>query len=380
MNNPSQEDLLGYVLGALDATEQRNLQKQLDQQPETEDQLLDIKSSLVPLDLLDAPGHRPGLARRTCEMVANTDLEEATRRLEFLDRPVSFDDLDTSGLSPEPTKTKSSSLDRSIDLTLDSTAPEAPSSEPVKIVSPVSGSWHPGNWSFNDALVGVACLAVLAGVLFPVVSWSRYQSRITACQNNLREVGTAFMTYSSLNEKNQFVAIPEEGNLSASGCYGPILKDAGLLNDDSLLACAGLGSNVAPVFIPSCKQVMSANAEEASYLKTTMGGHFGHTMGHRKNNSYVAPKNGQAHAVLLADRPSTNRPGRVSLNHGGNGQNCLFADGRVVFVKGHAYGSDALFENDYGVVAPGSTDHDNVIAASHLSPIIAVQLQVSPVE
>ena len=70
MKQPSQEELLGYVLGALDAQEQRNVQQLIDQNPELEEQLLEIKNSLLPLDCLDTSGPRPGLARRTCEMVA----------------------------------------------------------------------------------------------------------------------------------------------------------------------------------------------------------------------------------------------------------------------------------------------------------------------
>lgn len=383
MKNPSQEDLLGYVLGALDAPEQRQLEQYIDHHPEIEEELLDIKASLVPLDLLDVKGHRPGLARRTCELVANCDPEEAAARLKFLDAPIDFDEAETSIPSSPST---SSSLDRSVQLSL---AAEESVTSRVKDHSPAKGATFTqrgffarvGNWSFNDLLVGVVAMAVLAGLLFPAVSWSRYQSRLFACQNNLRQVGAAFMTYSSLNDSNEFITIPQEGNLSTSGCYGPILKDAGLLEDDSVLSCAGLGADVPPVFIPSQQQVLAAStSEEIAYLQQTMGGHFGHSMGHCKNDGYVGPRNGQAHVVLLADRPSADRPGRISLNHGGGGQNCLFADGRVKFIQGHAYGNDAIFENDYGVVAPGSNDRDNVIAASHLSPVTAVRMQMAPAE
>ena len=71
MKTPSQEDLLGYVLGALDAQEHRDLQQQIDENPEIEDHLLQIKNSLLPLDCLDTAGPKTGLARRTCEAIAN---------------------------------------------------------------------------------------------------------------------------------------------------------------------------------------------------------------------------------------------------------------------------------------------------------------------
>ena len=56
MNDPSQEDLLGYVLGALDAQEQRDLQRQIDNDPSLEESLLDLKAALVPLDCMDSTG------------------------------------------------------------------------------------------------------------------------------------------------------------------------------------------------------------------------------------------------------------------------------------------------------------------------------------
>ena len=83
--NPSQQDLLGYLLGALDAQEQRDLQLEIDNDPSLEEALLDLKAALVPLDCLDNQGYRPGLARRACEAVASWDAESAASQLAFLD-------------------------------------------------------------------------------------------------------------------------------------------------------------------------------------------------------------------------------------------------------------------------------------------------------
>ena len=86
MKHPSQEDLLGYVLGALDAQEQRDVQQLIDADPELEEKLLEIRSSLGPLDFLDGTaGPRPGLARD--RLVAAADLGERTSP-NWLDHPV----------------------------------------------------------------------------------------------------------------------------------------------------------------------------------------------------------------------------------------------------------------------------------------------------
>ena len=380
MNHSSQQDLLGYVLGALDAQEQRDLQQQIDNDPALEESLLDLKAALAPLDSIDSKGYRPGLARRTCEAVANWDTESATSRLAFLDQ-TNIDWEEGCELQPNPTPAPAAAVEPSEhntntvaevatvgnSITEDSASVTAPvDTEPQLNTLASGGEFKISSWSMRDMLVGVAALAVLAGLLFPALNYSRNQGRLAACQNNLRQVGMAFMDYSSIHEGG-FVAIPGQGNLAASGCYGPILKDAGLLKNDSLLACAGL-VDVAPVVIPSVEQVEAAETEtQRSHYRKTMGGHFGYSMGYKDGDRYQAPRAGIADVVLLADQPSS-RSDRQSLNHGGDGQNCLFGDGRVTFVSGPAYGEDLVYENDRGIVGPGTHALDSVIAPSHLSP------------
>lgn len=350
MKHPSQEDLLGYVLGALDAQEQRELQQTIDQNPEIEEQLLKIKSSLSPLDALDTSGPKVGLARRTCEAVANWQKAQA----------------ESGSLSPSDLSVLGSSVEKIVSEPL----PQETIDEPVQKVQLHAGErlFQPSSWSIPDVLVGLALLTICAGILFPTINYTRQHSRIMACQDNLRKVGVAMMNYSEINEGG-FVAIPESGNLAASGCYAPILKDAGFVEDDSIFSCAGLAANQPPVRIASCDQICAAKDEiQIANYRKTMGGHYGYTMGYCENNKYCAPRYmGRSNIVLLADQPSIDLPGRQSSNHNGRGQNCLFEDGRVMFVKGHALAGDALFENDYGIVAPGSHALDNVIAPSHLT-------------
>ena len=380
MNPSSQDDLLGYLLGALDAQEQRDLQQKIDDNPALEESLLDLKAAMGPLDCLDTKGYRPGLARRTCEAVANWDTESAASRLAFLDQN-EIDWEEGCELQPNQTPAPAAAVEPSEhntntvaevatagnSITEDSASVIASADTEPQLNTLAGGSeFEISSWSMRDMLVGVAALAVLAGLLFPALNYSRNQGRLAACQNNLRQVGMAFMDYSSIHEGG-FIAIPDQGNLAASGCYGPILKDAGLLKNDSLLGCPGL-VDVVPVVIPSVEQVEAAETEtQRSHYRKTMGGHFGYSMGFQDGDRYQAPRAGIADVVLLADQPS-NRSDRQSLNHGGDGQNCLFGDGRVMFVSGPAYGEDLVYENDRGIVAPGTHALDSVIGPSHLSP------------
>jgi hypothetical protein len=72
VNTPSREDLLGYVLGALDAPEHEQITNCFQAHPELEIELNRLHARLEPLDFCrSAPADFPvGLARRTCEAVA----------------------------------------------------------------------------------------------------------------------------------------------------------------------------------------------------------------------------------------------------------------------------------------------------------------------
>jgi hypothetical protein len=355
VKNPSQENLLGYVLGALDAQEQRDIQQTIDENPEIEEQLIEIKGSLLPLDCLDPPGPQPGLARRTLESVA----------------------IWQNSSSLAPTASTESSLAQNIQAAIESGDSQS-DSEPTSPRLRVSISdrlFHPNTWSLPDVLVGTALLAICASILFPVISYTRFQSRITVCDSNLQAFGSGLINYSGANE-GRFVAVPRSGQLVSVGYIGPVLKDAGFLEDDSILACPGIANSCPPVHIPTCEQIESAQSvEELNYYLRNSLGHFGFSMGHQVNGRYQPPRvrgsnfRGVSYVFLAGDRPSANMPGRASMNHASRGQNILFEDGRTLYVVGHSYGEDAIFENDYGIVGPGSHFGDNVIAAAHLLPL-----------
>ncbi|MEM7781996.1 MAG: hypothetical protein AAF623_01365 [Planctomycetota bacterium] len=351
MKQPSHEDLLGFVLGALDAQEQTAIEQLIDQDPQIEEELLRIRTAILPLDDLDCGGPRPGLARRTCELIAGLE-KTAIKQSSSQEVRSSMYEAAIAAADPE--------LIRSSELEDSRVQPAKPVYEAPQKTS--------RSFSLTDLLAAAAMLAIVAGILFPTISYTRFNSRVIACQDNLRQIGNAMIQYSDINE-GSFIAIPESGNLAVSGCYAPILKDAGLIENDEIFGCAGVGSK-APIRIPGCGQVTSndLSKEQVLHFQKIMGGHFGYAMGYCEGNLYCVPKNmGRSNIVLLADQPSIDLEGRKSANHGGKGQNCLFEDGRVEFVVGHVYGNDALFENDYGVVAPGSNAWDNVIAPSHLA-------------
>ena len=339
MTEPSQEDLLGYVLGALDAQEQRDLQQLIDANPELDEQMLELRHAMTPLDHLGSAGSPPGLARRTVELAAGFH-------------------------GPFP-----GSMPGDTDSAIASIEPET--QDPLTRFKLREKMLHPESWSRTDVVAVVACMAVVASIMFPALAWSRDQAHIAACQDHLQQIGVAMMKYSN-NNGGDFVAIPQAGKLSAAGVYAVELKESQLIEDDAVFSCAGVDVEADPVRIPPAIEITNADGVRLDELRRTMGGHYGYSMGFGSSSGYAPPRNqGLTYVALVSDRPSSDLPGRRSANHNGRGQNVLFGDGRVDFIAGQSFGDDALFENDYGVVAPGASDHDNVIAPSHLSPTSA---------
>ncbi len=337
MNDPSQEELLGYVLGALDADQQRELQQKIDNDPQLDEKLIEVKSQLMPLELLDeSSGSRPGLARRTCEMVASFnsqyDSQELAAQPQMPAKPVkSFDD--------------------------------------ARELRPTSSSW-----SKSNMLVTAASLAVFASLLFPLVAYTKHRSQIAHCANNLRSIGCAFASFSEFND-GKFVEIPSEGPLAFVGIVAPVLKEAGLVEQDNWFTCQGVGRDE-PFAIPSTKQItMCASGDQQDYFRRNACGDYGYSCGHMDNDKYVSPGNlSKSYQIICADQPSVRIMGGPSDNHRGQGQNCLFGDFHIEFVKGNARGNDQIYVNAYNVVGPGISPRDTVIGASHLSPLQAPQM------
>ena len=351
MTQPTQEDLLGYLLGALDAEQERAIQQSIDLNPQLEEQLLELKSTLAPLELLATPtGSQPGLARRTVEMLAL--YQNAAEALETT--PSEPSNLSSTGSRLELPRTT---------LATSSTNRQRMSPATHRPDRPLRSGW-----SINDFLVLAAGLAVLAAIGFPALSYSRFAADRSDCQSNLVSLNKAFQEYSDING-GKFVAIPLSGNRAVSGIFAPALKEAGLLENDDLLACAG-SDRSNPVHIPTFDTLDNATGPQLAYLQQTMSGDYGYALGYLQGDVYVPPQDlGRSNAILLADRPSPANEGFASQNHRGAGQNCLFEDGHWEFVTGFAYGEDPIYKNDLNVVAAGIHLNDIVIGASHNHPV-----------
>ena len=333
VTQPTREDLLGYMLGALDAPESQAIEQLIQENPEVQSELESIESMMAPLEHMDTTVDAcPGLARRTVEYVAGK---------ERCQEPA-------MAYSPQALPASSAGMTPSVET--------------------ASG----GGWSMTDMLVGAIAIAVLAAVAIPTISYARFNSRLTACQNNLRQVGNALFVYQDSSPAQSFVSIPfcPDDPMNVAGCYAPILKDYGLVEDDSTFFCSGSESRSFDC-IPTCEQIRGAIGPQLADYKRNMGGDFGYSLGFYKDGKYCSPRGRRScNFAVLSDKPSVSLPGRQSQNHGGCGQNVWFEDGHIEFLSEPMTPcGDAIFENDSGACGPGNCCSDSCIGASYASPV-----------
>ncbi len=335
-----QEDLLGYLLGALEESERERVEGQLQSSAQLQQQLGRLRVSLNRLSVSKVDYNPPrGLAERTCELVA-ADRESAAA---------------ASGPSP-------------ILLPINNPLPEE-----AALAEPHESGFQWGRWRLADVLVAAGILIAGTALIVPAIEQSRENSRIATCGNNLRELGVALVQYAERNN-GYFPRVPDQGPLAVAGIYAPTLAEGGFIDNSRWVVCPGSRLAEQGDFrIPGLAELKGAGVGEAlNRLRATMGGSYGYTLGYVESGRYRPTKNlHRWYYALMADAPSKLLPNIRSQNHGIRGQNVLFEDGHVAFlIKPEPDDRpDNVFLNDTGVVAAGAHLDDAVVGASEDAPL-----------
>ena len=427
MSQPLAADLLGYLLGALEPEEHRKVDRALTESPLLHDELINMRRQLVPLarvEETDPIENVPaGMARRVCEFVARESRAQTARSNQIEgdsseasgnDKPASKKDsvsdtlpvADTSpvtGKAPVTGKViagpglhddhngdedhqlrpQTQRIVKEIFAAIDARQVDsAGSSKAVtasgfggRSMSAVGGMEYSdcSIWSLADYVVATAVAMLVMGLITPALLASRNQSRLTACQDNLRRIGTGLFNYAE-SHSDRFVPINKDGALNVAGAYAPVLKDAGFISASNVFYCSSaIADGLQEVReIPTLADLESAareNGTRLDELQSMMGGSYGYTLGYYDHDRYIGPVNmGRSFRVIMADTPSDWLENRASGNHGGLGQNLLFEDGSIRFAQKSSIGFprvDSIFENHSGVVAAGIDVNDSVIGASN---------------
>ncbi len=330
------EDLLGYLLGELNAVERRQMEDALAADPQLRLRYERLRRTLEPLDSLagdhDPP---PGLVDRTMHAL----------------------DQHADACRPTP---------RRVD-------PSRP-----KSMAPWRGDAaveQPSFYSISDGIV-LALVGLAAITLFlPALANSRYTARKEACQNNLRLIGSLLLD-DSLRHGAVFVEIPTTGNQAFAGRFASTMIDRHLLPaDTSALHCPGVErrGDVPRTRVPTLAQIDAASGTELDRLQQMAGGDYAYAVGYRDDHGqYVPIRNlNRPYFPILADGPSLHLVGRKSANHGGRGQNIFYEDGHVAFVTElKRFVGDDPWRNRQGHAEAGDGRDDAVLLRSGWPPLV----------
>ena len=309
------DDLVGYAIDALEPQERAAFEALLARDPGLKRELELVRSSLRILESdrehYDAPS---GLAQRTCQFVA-----------------------------------------QQAEITI---APPA----------------APSRWRMADLIV-VAGIFVAASLLFfPAILQSRYAANLAGCQNNLRRISRALESYSGLH-KGFFPDLAPQGNQSAAGVYAVKLMDQHFVDEPQWFICPSSPLvREAGFHIPTLRELDSASREKLVELERSMGGSYGYNLGYTSEDGKYHPTRDlhRKTFAIMSNAPVGESAHPFSMNHGGQGQNVLFEDGHVDYLKTcNAEGcKDNIFLNDRGKMAAGVHRDDAVIGPSSAHPLV----------
>ena len=364
------EDLLGYLLGALEPHEMRRVEERLRVDHAAQEELARIEKSLRRLDenreVNESPP--PDLVSRT--LASLPPLPVAGSSPPMADSP----SLTPGALSSGSTRSCAATL--------------SPMRSGVESSAGSSRGWL-------DWFVAAVASVILLGLLLPTIAEGRFEARKVACQDHLRELGMAITQFVMRSEQERLPAVARTGREAFAGIWFPRLHDAGLLQDNSLRWCPSLGLPafsadrlgregltaeerqrfLATTRLVSVEDLYRISLNELQLFQQLAGGHYAYSLGVVDGQQYGSPRyQARSSFAVMSDAPLGGDPqdGLTSnrLGHGGRGINILYECGRVRFVPVHAIDSmpDHPLLNLRGEVEAGLNIDDAVLAPSWRGP------------
>ncbi len=337
------ENLLGYLLDALDPEARQEVEGQMAARPELSDRLRWLRRTLEPLAADAEPPEPPaGLAIGAIARVA----EYKCRKL-----------------SPPPP------------APIEEPAPVAAPTAAVPAEEPQKLPLRPQRRRFvprADLLVAACLLIVLIplGVVGLSRLWSEYATR-SACANNLRVLGGALQRYADVHQ-GQFPQIEESGSRSVAGVFIPILYASGSLTPDVNLRCPGDSDRTAPVpvSLQELDELYQRSPEQFNAAAGNLAGSYAYSMGYRDGGVlWGLCRSDPENLPILADGLPPAAEGNC-LYHGGSGQNVLYVGGHVRWCSQRTVGVDGddIYLNRHSEVGAGICREDTVLGCSGVGP------------
>lgn len=328
------ENLVGYLLKALDSETQREVEAYVRTQPEAARKLELLRKALHPLatdaEIIQPP---PGLRIRTLARIAEY------RCRDF---------------------------------------PRAPVAPPIHSRSPAP-SW----WRRSDVLVAAALLLVVLPLIPPGLNRWRQQRGIVDCQNNLRTIYAALWNYCD-RHGGALPRVEDHPPRHVAGIVFPILRDENLLSSEVSAGCPAMGRYPPlPISVGELQRQVDAGQDELFMeCAAQLLGCYAYTLGYRDSQHQLRGLRFERNAAndhlpIMADRPPFKQTNyravpasKNSLNHGGAGQNVLFLGGQVNFYKERTAGVNGrdIYLNEDKRPEAGLNRWDSVLGGSDFCP------------
>ena len=376
------DDLVGYLIGALDAPDSRRVEALLADPQSGESLRRDLellRRSMSPVDvdreLLPAPA---GLATRTLEIIATRKTSAPHDGVVASSQPASSQPASSPG---RPRTEPAEAPFRDSFPADHRSRPHARGHHGRRHRSTVDGrssrmtpersGGHVGSplaWLDKVILAATALAACI--LVIPGLSLLVDDARKTQTVRKLGRVGGTLQEYAASHRK--YPSPPDAGPMSRGGLYAPTLvSEHRIVPDDGMLLSPGSTLAVKGGHrIPTVEEVKAAvGTPEFDEMVGAMGGDFGYTLGHRDPMGRLVPIRPlhRGHHPIMADAPDENC--ERSSNHPHGIHHILFEDGRVKTVpEAQLHGDDHLFRNHDGHTAAGKDAEDAVIGDSQHQP------------
>lgn len=408
-----QEDLIGYLLGALEPDEMRRVEKWLQESEEARERLDELERALGFLGDPKTSSENGGSAESEmppADLVARTlaALPPLPPMLE------SNNEVDASAVDDPLAESLPWQATGSMDLPSASLSPSTESGDTYRL-------------GLRDWFASVAAACVVMAITIPSLVEGRFLARKQACQDNLRELGIAMTQFVNRNAEQRLPSIAADGYQAFAGMYAPRLREAGLLSEDEATLCPSLqreqfwpanrsmmitqpvgdrSTNQRPqvdvvtlaVLDEVGRELMAMNRsadhnaelnmrmqlaiERLRWMQTTAGGHYAYTLGVRDGDYFASPRyQGRSAFAVMSDAAIVQNGKRFQngetvsptlISHGGRGINVLYEDGRVGFLPSQSLSripDNPLFNHD-GRIEAGLTIDDASLAPSWQPPFV----------
>jgi len=324
---PSDETLLGYLIGGLSDDENARIELMLEHDASLRQRLRDLRGMLEPL--------ASGLGTE------GFDSEDACA--ESIDtESIDTESINTEGNPGDPAfEPRAGLVSDTMSLILEQ--------ESSKLQRPV-GFGGASNLDWSDAPIGTrvawldSIVALAAGIIFlsfllPTIWRWRESARQISCAENLRNLGVALSGFADFSPQHRFPAINTSGPLTFAGVYAIRLQDASLLDSSKWLHCPSNDYIDFPMPVPTSAEFLAAAPDQQRIWRYVAGGNYAYNLGNLVDGKYEAPRSDSpVRVALVGDMwPKTlgaiDNVGSPIVLHGDRGANILYSDGSTQWIR-----------------------------------------------